>query len=284
MDGRSAAMWLVHQFAVAVGAEDSASKCGPIAPPSLRGSPVSRAAPQPRRRAAAIWHRRGPASRARRWHTIHFPCGHLRRWIRQLSAFTYNDLLATAALETFAAWNRLHRRSSAIALWLPVEIRRAGQSGFGNGTSRIRVHVPVRERDPFFVTCRHVHDAISDAMRSGEWRVPERLAVMRLPSWLMRATLRLYFNRPGVDIGSIAFSHVEYQGAVPGGIGLDRVECIGPLHASHPCAIYGVTRGVWTSITFTYDPALLAQEDVEALAVAFQSRVAAATRQLTCAA
>jgi len=170
-----------------------------------------------------------------------------------------------------------------VALWLPVEIRKAPRAGFGNGTSRIRVEAPFELDAAFSSKCRRVHEAISRGMRSGEWRVPDTVAVLRLPPLLMRPLLRGYLSRPWADVGTTAFSHVEHANGRLRGIVVDRIECVGPLHHRHPCAIYGVTRDDSTWLTFTYDPALLTDADVDALAACYRDRIRTAERELTCA-
>ena len=282
-DGRSAAMWLTHQLDVAYGHERPVAESHPIEPPSLRRSMDRRRATARRRPADPLWHRPGLRSRGRRWHTIRFACGDLRRQIRERAAFTYNDALATVALETCARWNRSHSSGAHVALWLPVDVRRAPRSNFGNGTSRIRVHTPFEENDPFPIKCRRVHDRVSSSMRSGEWSVPDEAAVTRLPAWLMRPLLRSYLARPWADTGSTAFSHVEHVNGRLQGLAVERIECVGPLHRRHACAIYGVTRNEWTWLTFTYDPALLSPADVDVLSATYQNQIQSAERELTCA-
>lgn len=282
-DGRSAALWLTHQFAVAAGHERPITESRPFELPSLRRS-VKPNGTHDRRSREGLWHRPGSRSRSRKWHTIQFECGDLRRRIRKNSAFTYNDALAAIALETCVRWNRAHSRDGAdVALWLPVEIRRAPRSGFGNGTSRVRVPASFAIDDPFPAKCSRVHAVISAAMRSGEWNVPDGVAIMRLPPLLMVPLLRGYLNRPGADVGSAAFSHVEHTSGRLHGIAVDRLECVGPLHRRHACAIYGVTRSDSTWLTFTYDPALLSQTDVDALSGMYLDEVRSAERELRCA-
>ena len=283
-DGRSAGMWLTHQFDVAAGNERPVADAKPFDPPALRVTSNGHRASSPRGPRESLWHRPGRRSRSRRWRTLQFACGDLRRRVRETSAFTYNDALAAAALETCVRWNRSQSRGGArVALWLPVEIRKAPRAGFGNGTSRIRVEAPFELDAAFSSKCRRVHEAISRAMRSGEWRVPDTVAVLRLPPLLMRPLLRGYLSRPWADVGTTAFSHVEHANGRLRGIVVDRIECVGPLHHRHPCAIYGVTRDDSTWLTFTYDPALLTDADVDALAACYRDRIRTAERELTCA-
>lgn len=283
-DGRSAGMWLTHQFDVASGNEPPVADSKPFEPPALRVTPNGGGAKGRRRPREPLWHRPGRRSRSRRWRTIQFACGNLRRRVRETSAFTYNDVLAAAALETCIHWNRRQSRDGTrVGLWLPVEIRKAPRASFGNGTSRIRVDAPFELDDAFRTKCCRVHESISRAMRSGEWRVPDTVAVLRLPSPLMRPLLRGYLSRPWADVGTAAFSHVEHANGRLNGIAVDTIECVGPLHHRHACAIYGVTRGESTWLTFTYDPALLTDADVDAMAASYRERIGTAERELTCA-
>ena len=283
-DGRSAAMWIGHQLDVAQGHVAPDTGNGVVGRVALRSRRRRRRAGRDRV-ADPLWRRPASPTRGRSWHTIQFDCDGLRRRVRDIGAFTYNDALAAIALESGIDWNRRHAvDAAAMGLWMPVDVRRLSRSGFGNGTSRIRVRTPFAVDEPFHIKCRRMHGAISSAIRSGEWAVPESAAAMRLPSWLMKPVLRRYLDRPWADVGSMAFSHLEHTDDWSDDVAVDGIECVGPLHRRHACAIYGVTRGGCTSLTFTYDPALLTPADVEDFAGMYEKRIPTAAQELTCAA
>lgn len=287
-DGASAAMWLMHQLRVALGKERPLSE--PIAhvvPPLLRAAGGGRAHQVVERSSARLWHRRGAPARARRWRTIEISCADLRAASRELGAFTYNDLLTTIALDVLADWNRRHDDAQTrVGVWLPVSIRRAGSSGFGNGTSRVRVHARYSEDAPMITKCGLVHDEIVRSMSSGEWAVPAGHALRIRPRWLMVTLLRTYLDRPWADIGTATFSHADRWGGEPREFfdRAARIECIGPLHARQCLTMTGVTHGDRTWLTFTYDPAQLTGADAEELAAMYQDRITVARRELACVA
>jgi hypothetical protein len=111
--------------------------------------------------------------------------------------------------------------------------------------------------------------------------VPERLPLGWLPSGLLSPLLRAYCRRPGVDMGTGVFSHLELRGTEESGgfPAIKRVECIGPLPAGQPLGIYGVTHRERTWLTFTYDPALLSAGDMDCLIELYQAQLARAQRE-----
>jgi hypothetical protein len=173
-----------------------------------------------------------------------------------------------------------------VGLWVPISVRAAGDTAFGNATSRVRVHATYPAQTPFEAKCLAVHEQISNARRSGEWRVPESHLADRLP-WALRArVLRAYLSRPWADIGTASFSHIDRWAGPPAEV-FDRassIECVASLHAGHPLAITGVTRRQRTWLTFTYDAALLTDRDVASLTDAFLDAYAVIRRSLACAA
>lgn len=288
-DGASAAMWLEHQLGVALGAIDPVLQAASPSRPPLRMGAIDARSHRPggRRRSVPLWHRPGRPGRERRWRTIEFACADLVRSARAGRSFTYNDLLATIALDVVAGWNREHGLpDGGVGLWLPVNIRRDGRSGFGNGTSRIRVHAPHPQDAPFPTRCRQVHQQISQSMRQREWAVPSDQPMTFLPQSLRVPLLRGYLDRPWADVGSLTFSHVDRWGGEPREVfdRVHRIDTVGPLHSRHCAAITGVTHGDRTWLTFAYDPALLTGPDVEALAAMYGHQVGLARQELACAA
>ena len=225
-------------------------------------------------------------SGTRRWHTITFPAGDLVKRCREIGGITYSDLLATCALEVFIRWNRNHGSEvrPRVGLWLPVNIRKNRSSGFGNGTSRIRVYARYPDNASQVEKCREIHRQIRWSFRHGEWNIPENHPLMRLPLWMARPVLRAYLGRPRVDMGSAAFSHVpKWPGEEEPSFGkIEQIDCIGPLHKNYCVTINGVTNRDRTWLTFTYDPGLLTPVDMDLMAEMYQEQIAVAERGLIC--
>jgi hypothetical protein len=279
-DGASAAMWLTHQLRVAREEELPWTQAGGLQPPELRR-------PRPKAgykegQSARMWRRPRPPSRSRRWRTFEIPGGALREAVRAAGRFTYNDLLSTIALDVLIGWNREHAAGQIpVGLWLPVDVRRAGSTAFGNGTSRIRLHAGFSSTASWIDKASAVHGEISRAMSGSEWAVPAAPPLTQ-PGWLMLPLLRAYLGRPWADIGTATFSHADRWGGEPRAF-FDRVEriaCVGPLHARQCLTMTGVTYRHRTWMTFTFDPAQLAASDVDRLAAMFEERVVDARREL----
>lgn len=285
-DGLSAGMWLGHQLRVTYGLESPVAR-----PSSFRNLSLRRLSPAAGRNrlvhdvpSEPLWTSRSQRSGARSWITIDVPAEDLRRRCRRKSGFTYNDLLIACALETFTRWNRTHGldRGRKIGLWLPVNIRQQSLEGFGNGTSRIRLHARYADTASLAEKCREVRRQISLSARNGEWAVPEVNPFKSLPRWVVTPLLRCYLNRPSVDLATGVFSHAErWTGGneeVFGKVG--KIECIGLLPQRQGVAIYGATHLGKTWLTFTYDRGLFFSDDIHQMAAMYREQIARAQREL----
>ena len=129
--------------------------------------------------------------------------------------------------------------------------------------------------------CREIRRQVSWSNRHGEWATPTKFPLASLPPWVTSPLLRAYLRRPGIDMATGVFSHVDrgteeiseiFQHA-------GKMESIGLLHAHHPLAINGATSGGRTWLTFTYDPGLLSTEDIQRLVEMYQEQLVAARRE-----
>lgn len=287
-DGLSAAMWLGHQLRVARGKGSAVAEILPFEHLALR----THSAPVKRSRFAfdgpsdRLWTRNTLSERTRRWLTIELSAANFREGCRS-RGFTYNDLLATCALEVFSRWNRLKHngRKQRIGLWLPVNIRQNpshSAGGFGNGTSRIRLYSRSNPGTTLVEKCREIRRQMFWSNRHGEWAVPPTTPLDSLPRWAATPLLRCYLNRPGVDMASGVFSHAERWTGETGEIfeQVEKLESIGQLHKDYCVAINGATYGDRTWLTFTYDPGLLASEDIKLMVEMYQEQLLQAWREL----
>ena len=284
-DGLSAALWLGHQFRVAFEKESPVIEVSPFENLLLRShaSPVKRSRFAYRGPSHPLWTRHTERSRARRWRTIEVDGADLHESCRRVGGFTYNDLLATCALQVFTQWNRSHcnGRRQRVGLWLPVNIRQRRVSSFGNGTSRVRLYAQYDDRASLLDQCREIRRQLFWSNRHGEWAVPTDFPLASWPSWATSSLVRAYLNRPGIDMATGVFSHAE---TALGGSDeifehVEKIESIGLLHARHSLAINGATRGGRTWLTFTYDLGLLSTEDIEHLVEMYREQITLARRE-----
>jgi NRPS condensation-like uncharacterized protein len=269
-DGTSAALWLNHQLAVAFGFEEARKKQS-----SFEQLPLKRLDKSVRRSQFAyptpadqLWTLPVQRSGVRAWTSINFEANDLRRVCRRERGFTYNDLLATAALEVFGLWNREQRgeHKPKIGLWLPINIRRRSAEGFGNGTSRIRIYANYSPSMSFTDKCREVRRQISWCTSHGEWVVPQVSPIAILPQWATRPILRRHLTRPSIDMATGVFSHAERWNTRRELFNaLESVDCVGLLHPFQALAINGATHNGRTWLTFTYDAGLFESQHVNRL-------------------
>jgi hypothetical protein len=313
-DGLSASLWLGHQLNVAYRLEAVQSEPREFNGLALRRLPVSVRRSQFAFEGASdcLWTRNSSRSGARRWFTIGFPATELQKACRRASGFSYNDLLATCALEVLRCWNANHGRpqsaaptngreinihgydcrggtpwppvvsQSKIGLWIPMNIRRNSGEGFGNGTSRIRIYARYDAAAGLVDKCREVRRQVSWSSEHGEWVVPEIPWFTRLPRPIVAPLLRGYLNRASVDMATGVFSHAGsgMANACEAFKHVERIESVGLLHPRQNLAINGATHNGHTWLTLTYDPALLTSDDVKELSRLYEQQIALAYESL----
>jgi len=165
----------------------------------------------------------------------------------------------------FRRWNAEHgAKSDRISVWCPINVRASPFEGFGNGSSRIRIYDRASGA-PWAERFRSVRAQVIACRETGEWALPPVERLLALPRWILRPLLRAYLDRPWVDMGSAPFSHAERLGDDALLPGVEEIELVGPLHERHPFGIFATTFRGRTSLTLTYDPALLEPADVARL-------------------
>jgi hypothetical protein len=283
-DGFSAALWLHHQISVATGLLPATSEEVPYQQPLLRkhSSPVKQSKFAPGGPSNMLLTTKHSHGHVRRWQSFDVPSADLQARAAR-NGFSYSDLLATCTLEVFAEWNRRAGHDQRIGLWLPVNVRQKGAVGFGNGTSRIRVHRRYSSDASLSEKCKEVRRQIRWALRHGEWAVPSEPLLTRLPLSLGGPILRAYLNRPGVDMATGVFTHVDKWSnrGCPAFDLVYKIESVGQLHKRHRLAIHSVTLREHTWFTFTYDATRLTTADVEELCEMYRAQLVTAQRELT---
>lgn len=265
----SVVLWLDHQLAVATGVREPLQHAAPPTPLALkhhkkpaRKSRFAHAGPSRK-----LWTRSGAASPERRV---------LVRLVsvrRVSDDFTYTDHLGAAMLRAIGEFQEARGAPrDRLSLWFPINIRADPFDGFGNGASRIRVY----DRSPRGASLRERALSFREQVRwskdHGEWFVPQKHPLFSLPEPLIRA----YFRRPWVDMGTIMFSHLERIRAAkeqPMLPGARSVEVISMLDPRHPLGVAAMTLRGETALSFTWDPAQLAEEDVTFIADRFARAV-----------
>ena len=291
-DGISAALWLGHQLSVAYGFIQPETAPGSFSEITLRASTISTRRSSFAYRGASdpLWTTNYIPSGARNWFTIDFTATDLQRGCRKARGFTYSDLLATCVLETLRTWNQTHdpnltsapNSTPKIALWYPLNIRGNPRTGFGNGTSRVRLYARYSRGASLVEKAREVRKQVSWTTEHGEWVVPEWPLFTRLPRPIVGPLLNGYLRQPTVDMATAVFSHADrWAGdAAEAFEYVTRIECIGLLHTRQHLAINGATHHGRTWITFTYDPALLDEADALELGRIYERQIALARKEL----
>lgn len=281
-DGLSAALWLGHQLSVAYGLTPPATR----AELSLRRPALSVRRSQFAYESAcdSLWTPNATRSGHRRWTTFSFASSDLRKACRRAGGFTYSDLLATCVLETYSEWNarHIHNGRPKVGVWLPMNIRSRSFSGFGNGTSRIRLYARYEQSASLVEKAREVRRQVSWATENGEWAVPEIPLFTLLPGWILAPVLKGYLNRPSVDMATGVFSHADrWAGEAREAFKhVDRIECVGLLHPRQNLAIKGATQQEQTWMTFTYDTGMLRASDADDLVEIYKRQLTLAQQEL----
>ena len=284
-DGMSAALWLRHQLEVAQGAKAPLTQI--CTPEYLELKHVARHVRTSKfcyaERSSELFTPARVRSSQRSWVTIGLDATQLRKTVRRAGGFTYSDFLATSALEALSRWNarEVENHSQRLGLWVPINVRKRSNEGFGNGTSRIRIYAAYPRSASFGDKCREIRKQIEWCTDNGEWVVPEANVVTRLPRRISAPVLRRKLSRPSLDMGTGVFSHADrWQGNAEVFNAVDRIECVGLLHRWHALAINAATHRGTTWLTFTYDNGLLTRDDAQQLASIYEEQVHMGHRQL----
>ena len=284
-DGMSAALWLGHQLQVANGLVPSVNNPAFYSRPSLRylNPSVRRSKFAYDEPSDPLKISKNQPSGERRWLTLTFPATDLRRACKRRGGFTYNDLLATCALEVLEKFKSENSATSRIGLWVPVNIRCEASSGFGNGTSRIRIYRRYMHDASLVHKAREVRHQISWCTEHGEWVVPEIPLFTKLPRWATARVLKTYLNSRSVDMATAVFSHADSwaSGAGKGLQCAERIECIGVLHPRQSVAINGTTHRGQTVLTFTYDSGSISDAEASQLSRSYGQQIALAREDLS---
>jgi len=216
----------------------------------------------------------------RRWTSFDFDATELKRACRKAGGFTYNDLLAMCTLEVLQGWNGT--TGSEVGLWVPMNIRSRTTSGFGNGTSRIRIYPRYAAEASLVEKTREVRRQIQWCSENGEWVVPNIRRFASVPRWISAPILNAYLNSHLVDMATAVFSHADsWAGGIGEGLqSAERIECIGLLHPRQALAINGTTHHGRTCLTLTYDSGLLCIDAANRLAEMYKETIETARQEL----
>ena len=275
--------WIRHQLRVAAGVDEECTEPQEIAVPTLADPPPGAKRNPGWARCDPLWTRSGELSGDRCWTTFSFASGPLLALSRTKAGFTFNDVLAVAALDTLHEWNRVHEAGRRqVGIWLPINIRRDPFSGFGNASSRVRVRRDYSDGSRLADRCRVVRSQVDTARERGEWVVPQRTVLSRLPLRFGAPLARRYLNRPWADMGTAAFSHVQRWPGYGDPVfdGLKGLGVLGAMHRRHALMFVAVTRSDRTWLTITYDPALLLRGDVDRIRDRYVGIISAARREV----
>ncbi len=274
-DGVSASMWLFHQLMVASGQVQPEQELGPWTPPELAGhdAPHRKSTYSHLGGSTRLWTQSPKPGRTRRWMSMRLPCGRYREAASRVPGITYNDVLAAHFTQALVAWNTQHGApSSRIGLWLPTNIRTQSFAGFGNGSSRMRVYADSMKGPSAVDRCRQFREQVQWSRDNGEWFVPPIDGLLKLPDSWLTPVLRGLLGRPGVDMGTAPFTHLEQIGSMDRFVSMIRsARWVMMLHKWHPLGMALATLGSHTDMTLTYDPAMMTDEDADAFLSLYRS-------------
>lgn len=271
-------LFVGRQLRAAVGAAEPAAP--QRTPPALRQPSRVARRRAPDRPSTPLAVGPGEPSPERRWLTVVVDRRPFTAVSWHFVGFTWNDVLLTAAMTALADWNRQQRASaSRIGLWVPMNVRRSRFAGFGNGASRIRVHrrqAPgTSPKERFHGQVRLVREAVQRARLDGDWVLPSgalsRLLLRGAPS-----VARRYLDRPWADYGTAGFAHLERWPGDADGVfeAVSDFEVVSCLHPRHPLYFAALSRPDHTTVTITWDPALLDAGQVGDIAAGFRRAIA----------
>ena len=261
MDGTSAGLWVFHQLMVASGELEAETEWQSPEPPVLSSHPHhQRKAPTAHWGASRrLYSPHTRPSRERQWCAFQVESAPIRDALKSIEGVTYNDYLAAQYLQVMKDWNADHGcPSNRMSVWLPMNIREQAFVGFGNGSSRIRVYADAIQGETVKDRCQGFRSGLNGSRDVGEWHIPAATGLLSLPDFLMVPILRAYLNRPGVDMGSAPFTHMERLGSVSRFLSMvTSAQWVMMLHPRYPLGVAAASVGDRTEVTLTYDPQML---------------------------
>jgi hypothetical protein len=138
------------------------------------------------------------------------------------------------------------------SLWIPFNIRKKNNIGFGNGLGRVRV----------FDNGSSVNEQKKQALVNGELR---SIPLYKKLGKLQKILLKAYFNRPGVDYASMVFSFLD-QKIFPNIALTDYCEPYGGIniHPRHSMALFQYQSGSDHFLTLSYDAKMMNEDQARA--------------------
>jgi len=264
MDGTSAGLWMFHQMMVASGEFEVETEWQTPVSPVLQTHPDhQRKAPTAHWGASRrLYSPNCRPSRERQWCAFQVESAPIRDALKSIDGVTYNDYLAAQYLQAMKEWNADHDRpSSRLSVWLPMNIREQAFVGFGNGSSRVRVYADAIQGDNAKERSREFRSALNGSRHVGEWHIPAATGLLSLPDFLMVPILRAYLNRPGVDMGSAPFTHMERMGSMSRFLRMvTSARWVMMLHPRYPLGVAAASVRDHTEVTLTHDPQMLSAD------------------------
>lgn len=270
-DGAAHFLMLTHQLRVAFGIPFAAEPEPPLVM-KTHPHPVSRskyAGPFDLLETRAG----GLSSNQRRWIAVDVDAAALRRFAEEAGGFTYTNLLLDFAMQS--ACTLIAQETPRVCAFLTCNNREQWSRGLGNASARVRIY-GTRASQGVIERCRDIHQQVRWTMDHGEWFVRVPRIVELLPVWLRRRLLQAALRRSWSP-GTFLFAHIERLADPDWGElfpMLDSVHIVPLLTRQFPLICVAITLRDTTRCTFTYDPALITDDDARAFAAEFAEQAA----------
>jgi len=254
-DGLSLCMWLKVQL---LGTELKDSPLELQAHPS----PIKKSIYAASSKSNVIGKITGNISSNRKYKSVSFkkPADNLKE-----KGISYNDLLCAIVLETIKGFNTFKGINVVNnCLYIPMNIRKNPFSGFGNGSSRIKIHDTNSNQLSILEKSKYIREQVKWSRVNGSWSVPTELGVLKLlPKSVGRMLLNTASKLPSSEFGSIIFSHVERYTGIEDLFDLfSDLETVSQLYKKYPMCLSATTLKDKTILTCTWDNALITESEI----------------------
>jgi hypothetical protein len=177
--------------------------------------------------------------------------------------FSYNDFISAVLFKSMKELNESKNLTSKrLCLYIPVNIRQNPFSGFGNGSSRIKIYPP--KGSTLFSQCLQIREQVKWCKENGLWSVNHAITkIKRMPKFVAEFLLKIYAQMPWIEMGSMVFSHIEsYQGLENVFSHFKTIKGISQLYKKYSMGITAVSHEGKTVLTLTWDPARFNEGDI----------------------
>ena len=189
--------------------------------------------------------------------------------------FSYNDLLCATIFDSIREYNLAKGiKEHQNCLYIPMNLRVDSESGFGNGSGRIKVYDRFKSSDDTETKAKNIREQISTCREIGFWKMPTELGVFdKIPFFLSKILLNK-IGMPLSEPGSLIFSNIDNLRTFEEVFSsISSIATISQMHSSYPMNLVANSYGEKTTITATWDANIISDLKMKMFLTTLKTRL-----------